>query len=115
MTEQCSGSDLKMVVRGAIMMPVRIATQATHFKPHVIDGVQLLNPCSPSDPTGMGMELMDVLGEQLHLVSVTREHIELALMSAKPSVGRENLEKHDKLTREKGKEGRRWRFGITEL
>jgi vacuolar protein-sorting-associated protein 4 len=105
-SEGYSGSDLKTVVRDAIMQPVRVATQATHFKELTVDGAKKLTPCTPGDPTSKEMNIMDVPDEELHLPVISRKHLEQALQSSKPSVGPENLGKHEKFTRERGQEGR---------
>jgi hypothetical protein len=52
------------------------------------------------------MNIMDVPDVQLHLPLISRKHLEQALQSSKPSVGPENLTKHEKFTRERGQEGR---------
>jgi vacuolar protein-sorting-associated protein 4 len=106
MSEGYSGSDLKIVVRDAIMQPLRVATQATHFKEVTLDGETKVTPCSPSDAEGKEMNIMDVPNNQLHLSAVSRTHLEQALQSSKPSVGPENLGKHEKFTNERGQEGK---------
>lgn len=101
-----SGSDLKTVARDAIMSPVRLSTQATHFKKIKIDGKTGWTPCSPGDPGAVEKDLMSIASEELHMPPVTRENFEQALQSSKPSVGHDNLSKHEEFTREKGQEGR---------
>lgn len=110
MSEGYSGSDISVVVRDAIMQPVRTLQNATHFKIIQVDEegkgkVRKVTPCSPGDPNGKQMTLMDVKPEDLHVPAVTRYDFEVALSSSKPSVGRENIEKHEKFTSEKGQRG----------
>ena len=68
-----SGADISIVVRDALMMPVRKIQTATHFKtvsgpsrkdPKVIVH-DLLTPCSPNDPAGKPMTWIDVPTERL--------------------------------------------------
>lgn len=109
-SEGYSGSDIAVVVRDAIMQPVRTLQNATYFKSVQVDedgkGPQRrLTPCSPSDPKGKEMTLMDINPEELLVPSVTRYDFEVALSSSKPSVGRDNIIKHEKFTEEKGQSG----------
>lgn len=89
-----SGADISIVVREALMHPVRFVQNATHFKkvmavdpqsayPEPIDirlrtrrtlsypstvggqAKEYLTPCSPGDPMAMEMTWMDVPGDKL--------------------------------------------------
>lgn len=108
-TDGYSGSDIAVLVRDAIMQPVRTLQNATSFK-HVVvdeDGVQkeMITPCSPSDPDAQRMSLMAVDPEKLLVPKVTRNDFLLALTSTKPSVDRDNIARHEKFTQEKGQSG----------
>lgn len=68
-----SGADISIVVRDALMQPVRKVQMATHFKrvrgpsrkdPNVIVD-DLLTPCSPGDPGAIEMSWVDVQGDKL--------------------------------------------------
>lgn len=100
-----SGSDLKTLCRDAIMEPVRMSTQATHFKKVDENGVEMYTPCSPGDRGAMEMDLMSIASEQLLLPSLRLRHFESALSKSKPSVSKESLAQYDKFTRERGQEG----------
>jgi vacuolar protein-sorting-associated protein 4 len=108
-SEGYSGSDLKTVARDAIMEPVRLSTKATHFL-RVDDpegsGGDMLMPCELDDLSGEAMDLMDISSDMLLLPPITRKHFEEALRKSRPSVGKDNLVKHEEFTREKGQEGR---------
>lgn len=68
-----SGADISIVVRDALMQPVRKVQTATHFKrisgpsrsdPNVIVN-DLLTPCSPGSPGAAEMSFMDVPSDKL--------------------------------------------------
>lgn len=109
MSEGYSGSDIAVVVRDAIMQPVRTLQNATCYKYVDIEEdnakVRKLTPCTPSDPDGKEMSLMDIKSEELYIPAVTLWDFETALSSSKPSVGRDNIAKHEKFTAEKGQSG----------
>ena len=74
-----SGADISIVVRDALMQPVRKVQQATHFKrvkgqspkdPTLIVN-DLLEPCSPGDDGAMAMSWMDVPEDKLKEPIVT--------------------------------------------
>lgn len=68
-----SGADISIVVRDALMQPVRKVQTATHFKkvsgpspvdPNVICN-DLLTPCSPGEDGAIEMTWMEVDGDKL--------------------------------------------------
>ncbi|KJH43311.1 ATPase, AAA family [Dictyocaulus viviparus] len=72
-TEGYSGYDINILVKDALMQPVRRVQSATHFKyvsgpsrkdPSVIVH-DLLTPCSPGDRGAMPMSWLDVPGDKL--------------------------------------------------
>lgn len=72
-TDGYSGADISIIVRDALMQPVRKVQSATHFKKvcgpsRTIPGVlvdDLLTPCSPGDPGGTEMTWMEVPSDKL--------------------------------------------------
>jgi vacuolar protein-sorting-associated protein 4 len=68
-----SGADISIVVRDALMSPIRLIQSATHFKkvsgpsrkdPKVIVH-DLLTPCSPGDPGAIEMTWVDIDSDKL--------------------------------------------------
>eukprot|EP00178_Gracilaria_changii_P025303 TRINITY_DN78043_c0_g1_i1.p1 TRINITY_DN78043_c0_g1~~TRINITY_DN78043_c0_g1_i1.p1 ORF type:complete len:486 (-),score=105.97 TRINITY_DN78043_c0_g1_i1:471-1826(-) len=104
-----SGSDIAILCRDALMQPVRTLQNASFFKKVTVNekgqSKTKYTPCSPGDPEKIEMSLMKVKAEELLIPPVRRYDFEKALSSTKPSVGKDNLAKHDKFTKEKGQSG----------
>uniref|UniRef100_L7M7H3 vesicle-fusing ATPase n=1 Tax=Rhipicephalus pulchellus TaxID=72859 RepID=L7M7H3_RHIPC len=108
-----SGADISVLVRDALMQPVRKVQTATHFRrvrgpsrsdPNVIVD-DLLTPCSPGSPGAIEMSWMDVPGEKLLEPTVTMSDMLLSLSTAKPTVNDADLGKLKKFMDDFGQEG----------
>ncbi|TKS75053.1 Vacuolar protein sorting-associated protein 4B [Collichthys lucidus] len=112
-TEGYSGADVSIIVRDALMQPVRKVQSATHFKkvrgsswnnPEVVVE-DLLTPCSPNDVNAVEMTWMDVPGEKLMEPTVCMADMLRSLANTKPTVNEQDLEKLKKFTEDFGQEG----------
>jgi len=112
-TESYSGSDIAVVVRDAMMQPVRAVQSATHFKrvtgpsrdnPSVIV-YDLLTPCSPGDPDAAEMSWTAVDGALLQEPVITLNDFFKSLRTTRPTVNQKDLEKYIQWTTEFGQEG----------
>ncbi|EDO35907.1 predicted protein [Nematostella vectensis] len=112
-TDGYSGADISVVVREALMMPVRKVQQATHFKrvrgpsPLNPDEIQddLLTPCSPGDSGAIEMNWMDVPSDKLLEPGVSMGDMLRSLVTTRPTVNEQDLKKFEKFTADFGQEG----------
>jgi len=113
MTEGYSGSDISILVRDAMMQPVRSVQTATHFKqvsgPDRNNPSEIrhdyLTPCSPGDPDAKEMTWVDVPGDRLKEPEITFEDFKKSLRNSRPSVSPSDIQQHIKFTEEFGQEG----------
>jgi len=108
-----SGADISIVVREALMEPVRKVQSATHFKrvrgrhPQQ-EGVicdDLLTPCSPGDAGAKEMNWMEVPGDKLLEPTISMADMMRSLRNSKPTVNDEDLKRLKKFTEDFGQEG----------
>ena len=111
LTDGYSGSDISVLVRNALMEPVRTCQLATHFKKvagecHLTGEMMddMLTPCSPGDPDAIEMTLIDVPSDKLLPPNVTKRDFVKALRTARPSVSKDDLFAYDKFTNDFGQE-----------
>uniref|UniRef100_A0A5F4WK84 Vacuolar protein sorting 4 homolog B n=1 Tax=Callithrix jacchus TaxID=9483 RepID=A0A5F4WK84_CALJA len=112
-TDGYSGADISIIVRDALMQPVRKVQSATHFKKvrgpsradpnYMVD--DLLTPCSPGDPGAIEMTWMDVPGDKLLEPVVSMSDMLRSLSNTKPTVNEHDLLKLKKFTEDFGQEG----------
>nr|XP_019046743.1 vacuolar protein-sorting-associated protein 4 [Kwoniella bestiolae CBS 10118]OCF25673.1 vacuolar protein-sorting-associated protein 4 [Kwoniella bestiolae CBS 10118] len=102
-TEGYSGSDIAVIVRDALMQPVRKVLSATHFKEVESDGKMKLTPCSPGDPAAVEKTWTDVNSEELLEPLLSVKDFEKAISVNRPTVTQADITKHIEFTNEAGK------------
>ena len=102
-----SGADISIVVRDALMQPVRKVQMATHFKPVSggCKGSSGWTPCSPGDASAVEKSWMDIQGDALVEPALTVLDFLKSLKRARPSVSSSDIKEHQKFTEEFGQEG----------
>jgi len=112
-TDGYSGSDISIVVRDALMQPVRKVQTATHFRkvsgpsrsdPNVIVH-DLLEPCSPGLQGAVEMTWVDVPGDKLKEPLVDMGDMLRSLSTQKPTVNAADLKKLDEFRNDFGQDG----------
>lgn len=112
-TDGYSGADIGIVVREALMMPIRKVQSATHFKyargpsptdPDLIVD-DLLTPCGPREPGAREMNWMDVQGDKLLEPKVTVSDFLRSLQNTRPTVNSTDLKQFEDFTADFGQEG----------
>ena len=104
-TEGFSGSDIAVMVKSALMEPVRICHKSSHFKKGTVDNKVCYTPCPPSDSSAIEMNILDIPPNSLYPPEVTANDFYNILDTAKPTVSVEDLRKHEEFTRTFGQEG----------
>ena len=112
-TEGYSGADIGIVVREALMMPIRKVQSATHFKhsrgpsPTNPDTIvdDLLTPCGPRESGAMEMSWMNVPGDKLLEPKVTVSDFLKSLQNTRPTVNSDDLRRFEEFTADFGQEG----------
>lgn len=107
-TEGYSGSDIAVLVREALMQPVRRVMNATHFKQVRVDkdGEEktMFTPCSPGDADALEMSWADVGSDELLEPRLVLNDFLKAIHAVRPSVTQADIAKHIEFTQESGVE-----------
>ncbi|KAK6877411.1 Vacuolar protein sorting-associated protein 4 [Candida tropicalis] len=107
MTDGYSGHDVAVVVRDALMQPIRKIQQATHFKSVIDenDGKEKLTPCSPGDEGAKEMNWIDIGTDELKEPPLTIKDFIKAIKNNRPTVNDADIANHVKFTEDFGQEG----------
>lgn len=106
-TDGYSGSDISIVVRDALMQPIRKVISATHFK-RVPDPESNLperrkwTPCSPGDPEAEEKTWQDINSEELLEPPLKLADFVKSLEATRPTVTEADIKRHDNWTKESG-------------
>ncbi len=107
-----SGSDIAVLVRDALMEPVRKVQMATHFRkvmaPSRADPSQITphyTPCSPGDPKAEEKSWTNIGSDELLEPELVYNDFQRAASTVRPSVNASDLEKYVNWTAEFGQEG----------
>ncbi len=106
-TEGYSGSDIAIVVRDALMQPVRKVISATHFKrvadPALeSDELSKWTPCSPGDFDAVEKTWSDIDSDELLEPPLRLNDFLRSLATVRPTVTEADIRRHDEWTRESG-------------
>ncbi|KAF6006733.1 Vacuolar protein sorting-associated protein 4 [Brettanomyces bruxellensis] len=111
LTDGYSGHDIAVVVKDALMEPVRKIQTATHFRKIEKSDSQDSNsspryqPCSPGAPGAVEMNWMELEGDQLQEPDLTMKDFIKAVKTNKPTVNKEELTRFVEFTNDFGSEG----------
>jgi len=104
-----SGSDIAVVVKDVLMMPVRKTQEATHFKKVKTKDGDALMPCSPGDKQAFETTLHQLADEgkaaMVTVPPITLADCRKALLRARPTVSEDDLVMYSKFTSEFGEDG----------
>ncbi|TFK71709.1 AAA-domain-containing protein [Pluteus cervinus] len=107
-TDGYSGSDISIIVRDALMQPVRKVNTATHFK-RVADpdtgSLTKWTPCSPGDPGAEERTWADIESDELLEPPLRMVDFLKSLANTRPTVTLKDIEQHDQWTKESGSDG----------
>ncbi|KAG1775036.1 P-loop containing nucleoside triphosphate hydrolase protein [Suillus placidus] len=107
-TEGYSGSDISIVVRDALMQPVRKVISATHFKPIPPSsslGKAKWTPCSPGDSNAVEKTWSDIDSDELVEPPLRLADFIKSLDNVRPTVTEADIKRHDDWTKESGNDG----------
>ncbi|KAK0201141.1 P-loop containing nucleoside triphosphate hydrolase protein [Desarmillaria ectypa] len=100
-TEGYSGSDISVVVRDALMQPVRKVIAATHFKRVETKWT----PCSPGDPDAVEKTWSELESHELQEPQLKLKDFLKSLETVRPTVSEADTRQHAEWTKESGNDG----------
>ncbi|KAN0101141.1 P-loop containing nucleoside triphosphate hydrolase protein [Tylopilus felleus] len=104
-TEGYTSSDISIVVRDALMQPVRKVISATHFKPvppSSPSGKVKCTPCSSGDPEAVEKSWSDIQSDELVEPPLELQDFLKSLESTRPTVTEAEIKRHEEWTKESG-------------
>ncbi|ORY26358.1 P-loop containing nucleoside triphosphate hydrolase protein [Naematelia encephala] len=108
-TEGYSGSDIAVIVRDALMQPVRKVLSATHFQEVTVDTPEgpktKLTPCSPGAQGAVEKTWTDVNSDELLEPLLSLRDFEQSIQVNRPTVSQADIGKYIAFTNESGGEG----------
>lgn len=111
-TPRYSGADVGIVVRDALMQPIRKVQCATHYKwvtapdrANPAKERKYLTPCSPGDAGAQTMTWTDINGDDLLEPPLTIQDFLKSIQHTRPTVSDEDISRHVKFTEDFGQEG----------
>ncbi|KAJ2089096.1 Vacuolar protein sorting-associated protein 4 [Coemansia sp. RSA 986] len=113
-TDGYSGSDIAVIVRDALMQPIRKVQMATHFKSvaRPVDRSQpqgpqrqYWTPCSPGDSDAVEKTWAEVTSEELWEPDLVYSDFLKAVKNSRPTVNDQDLKKQIDFTNDFGQEG----------
>lgn len=106
-TDGYSGSDISIIVRDALMQPIRKVISATHFK--AVSDPQSnrsdrtkWTPCSPGDPAAVEKTWQDIGSDSLLEPPLKLADFVKSLESTRPTVTETDIKRHEDWTKESG-------------
>ncbi|EFJ25940.1 hypothetical protein SELMODRAFT_267596 [Selaginella moellendorffii] len=108
-TEGFSGSDIAVCVKDVLFEPVRKTQDAMHFKRLKTKEGEFLVPCAPLTPGAIQTTMQELatkgLAAQILPPPISKADFDKVLARQRPTVSKDDLEIHEKFTKEFGEEG----------
>eukprot|EP01018_Ginkgo_biloba_P020316 Gb_14760 [translate_table: standard] len=108
-TEGFSGSDISVCVKDVLFEPVRKTQDAMFFKKVSTEEGEMLMPCGPRESGAMQTTMQEIAakGQASKILPppISKTDFDKVLARQKPTVSKENLEVHERFTKEFGEEG----------